>query len=110
MSFSAGGEAATPVMWRPDPLRLADAPIRRFVAARRAEGVALPDDADPALYPALHDLENKGLLDSYERTEKGRIRRYYKLTHKGRKKLVEERKEWKSLSGAVELVLEGART
>jgi DNA-binding PadR family transcriptional regulator len=32
------------------------------------------------LYPPLHGFENRGLLESYEQTENGRVRRYYRLT------------------------------
>jgi transcriptional regulator len=91
---------------------LSEGPNHGYLIAKtiksRSKGVL--DFKEGTLYPALHDLENKGLLDSYERTEKGRKKRYYKLTQKGKKKLVEERKEWKNQSGAVDLVLEGART
>ncbi|MCG3195957.1 MAG: PadR family transcriptional regulator [Candidatus Omnitrophica bacterium] len=65
------------------------------------------DYREGTLYPALHDLENKGLLESYEQIEKGRTRRYYRLTRAGKKKCAEERREWNRFSSAVTLVLEG---
>jgi DNA-binding PadR family transcriptional regulator len=64
----------------------------------RSKGVL--DFKEATLYPALHDLENKGLLESYERIENGRTRRYYRLTEAGRKQCAEVR-EWKRLSGAI---------
>ncbi len=38
-----------------------------------------------ALYPALHKLEAQGLLTPEYETVKGRKRKYYKLTPKGKK-------------------------
>ncbi len=35
------------------------------------------------LYPILHNLEAKGLLQKEERTVKGKIRKYYKITDIG---------------------------
>jgi len=67
------------------------------------------DFKEGTLYPALHALEHKGLLESYEAYEKGRLRRYYKLTERGTKVLAKERKEWRQVSAAVTLILEGAR-
>ncbi|MDZ4858017.1 MAG: PadR family transcriptional regulator [Candidatus Hydrogenedentes bacterium] len=45
----------------------------------------LLDNQEALIYPALHELENDGLLISYEQTVKGRPRRYYKLTERGLK-------------------------
>lgn len=55
-----------------------------------------------ALYPALHRLERKGLLNEDWRTsETGRQAKYYALTPKGRAQLRAERKRWEEFSGAV---------
>ena len=60
------------------------------------------------LYPLLHGLEKKGLLESYEQNaDSARIRKYYHLTNKGRKFLKEKTAEWKEYSSAVSKVLEG---
>lgn len=60
------------------------------------------------LYPLLHGLEKKGLLESYEQNaDSARIRKYYRLTNKGRKHLKEKTEEWKEYSSAVSKVLEG---
>jgi PadR family transcriptional regulator PadR len=48
----------------------------------RSEGVL--DFKEGTLYPALHKLENEGLVESYEGIEKGRPRRYYRITKAGR--------------------------
>ena len=66
------------------------------------------DFKEGTLYPALHSLENKGLLESHEQMENGRIRRYYRLTENGKKALAKERKEWKRFSSAVSLILKEA--
>jgi PadR family transcriptional regulator PadR len=58
------------------------------------------------LYPALHQLEKKGLVKSQWRTaDNGRDRRYYSLTAKGRKAAQEYEKQWQHLTGAVNAVL-----
>lgn len=57
------------------------------------------------LYPALHAHENHGLVESYERTEGGRRRRYYRLTESGHEALAQERAEWRKLVAAVDLIL-----
>ncbi len=44
----------SPVIWRPDPERVATSHLNRFVTARRAEGVRLPPVTDPAAFAALH--------------------------------------------------------
>jgi transcriptional regulator len=62
-----------------------------------------------ALYPALHRLDGKGLLEStWGYTESGRRARYYQLTPKGRKQLAAEVLKWTRYSEAVTLVLSAA--
>lgn len=61
------------------------------------------------LYPLLHQLEEKGYLTTYEEAVgEARIRKYYHLTDKGRKYLVQREQDWKVFSGAVGSVLGGA--
>jgi PadR family transcriptional regulator PadR len=72
----------------------------------RSEGVL--DFKEGTLYPALHKLENEGLAESYEGNEKGRPRRYYRITDAGRAVLAKDRTEWRELSKAVTLILGGA--
>jgi DNA-binding PadR family transcriptional regulator len=57
------------------------------------------------LYPALHKLANEGLIEPFEGVEKGRPRRYYRITGSGRGTLAKDRAEWRELSGAVTLIL-----
>ena len=56
------------------------------------------------LYPLLHNLENKGLITSFQREAEGRPgpkRKYYRLTSKGAKALVDERQQWLSVHEAL---------
>lgn len=50
---------------------------------------------DGTLYPVLHKLEKKELIESYWRTpESGRKRKYYTISNKGKKELVSQKKNW----------------
>ena len=73
----------------------------------RSEGVL--DFQEGTLYPALHKLENEGVVESYEGVERGRTRRYYRITESGRRMLSRDREEWRTMSRAVSLVLEEAQ-
>jgi PadR family transcriptional regulator PadR len=58
------------------------------------------------LYPLLHALENAGDVRAYPRTSpSGRERRYYSLTEKGRRRLMEKTEEWRIFSESVNAVL-----
>ena len=55
-----------------------------------------------SLYPALHRLERRGYLAAeWKISEANRRARYYHLTAKGRKQLLEEQSKWKALVRAV---------
>ena len=69
----------------------------------RSEGVL--DFKEGTLYPALHKLENDGLVESCKGVEKGRPRRYYRITKSGRAVLANDRAEWRQLSRAVTMTL-----
>ena len=59
------------------------------------------------LYPALYRLERQGLIRSeWNVTENHRRARYYSLTREGRRRLTEELAHWRSISRAINLVLE----
>lgn len=72
----------------------------------RSKGVL--DFKEGTLYPALHKLENEGLVASSEELENGRARRYYRITRSGRAVLAKDRAEWRRLSRAVTMILEEA--
>lgn len=60
------------------------------------------------LYPLLHGLENKGMVKSYEeKADSERVRKYYRITPKGKKLLQEKCMEWAAYSSAVNKVLNG---
>jgi DNA-binding PadR family transcriptional regulator len=47
------------------------------------------------LYPVLHRLEKDGFIKSkWKASEKGRLRKYYRLTDAGRRELEREKKQW----------------
>ncbi len=79
-----------------------------IAAEIKAKSKGVLDFREGTLYPALHEQEHKGLIESYEQVENGRIRRYYRLTESGKKAIAKERAEWKRVSRAVTLILEGA--
>jgi PadR family transcriptional regulator PadR len=59
-----------------------------------------------SLYPALHRLEERGLLDcAWRETEGGRMAKFYSLTRSGRRQLEAERSNWERLSTAIGLIL-----
>lgn len=62
-----------------------------------------------SLYPALHRMEQDGLVSAeWGISENNRRARYYRLTAKGRKQLAEEEKNWQLLTQAVAQVLQFA--
>jgi transcriptional regulator len=62
--------------------------------------------SDGSLYPALHKLEQDGLLDSEWRpSENNRRAKFYSLTRAGRKHLQRETANWERIAGAISHVL-----
>jgi len=62
-----------------------------------------------ALYPALHRLEERGLISAeWGPSENNRKAKFYELTAVGRKQLEAERREWERFSSAVALILRDA--
>jgi len=60
-----------------------------------------------SLYPALHRLEQQGLIEAqWGNSENNRQAKFYELTKSGRKQLAEETRSWERLSDAVARVLE----
>ena len=63
-----------------------------------------------SLYPALHRLENRGLLTAdWKMSDTGRESKFYRLTPTGRKQLKAEAASWLRLTEAIELILKPAR-
>jgi PadR family transcriptional regulator PadR len=60
-----------------------------------------------SLYPALHRLENRGLLAAeWKESETGRDAKFYRLTPKGRAQLKTETASWARLVDAIGLILQ----
>lgn len=61
-----------------------------------------------SLYPALHRLERKGLVEAkWEAASKESKRefKYYRLTAAGKKHLVNEQSKWKQMTAAIARIL-----
>ena len=59
-----------------------------------------------SLYPALHRLEDKGLIASFWGTsDNNRKARYYKVTAAGRRRLHQESNRWMQLVSAIGRVM-----
>lgn len=77
--------------------------IARLIQSKSNEVLQVEEGT---LYPALHRLEKKGLLESnWQVTESKRRAKYYSLTDKGRTALTRKQKLWKETSQAVNQVL-----
>jgi len=60
-----------------------------------------------SLYPALHRLERRGWIKAaWQVTDNNRRAKYYALTAKGRKQLDEQTGAWRSLTAAINLLLD----
>jgi len=62
-----------------------------------------------SLYPALHRMEQEGWVRAeWGKTEKNREARFYSLTARGRKQLLEEEESWSRLTEGVARVMRHA--
>jgi transcriptional regulator len=62
-----------------------------------------------ALYPALHRLEERGLVAAeWGASDNNRRAKFYRLTAAGRRRLEAERETWARFAGAVEAILRDA--
>jgi PadR family transcriptional regulator, regulatory protein PadR len=83
-------------------------PVHGYAIALRLQQVTCDVVQVPqgSLYPALHRLENRGLLAAdWKATDTGREAKYYQLTRQGRAQLETETADWRRLTVAVGLVL-----
>lgn len=59
-----------------------------------------------SLYPALHRLEQQGLIESeWGSSDNNRQAKFYQLTRTGKRQLTEEQRNWERLAAAVAKVL-----
>src|SRR5216683_4213180 len=91
-------------------------PVHGYAIAQRLQQVSRNVVQVPqgSLYPALHRLENRGLLAAdWKETDTGRDAKFYRLTRKGRSQLEADTASWRRLTEAVGLILklseEGAK-
>jgi DNA-binding PadR family transcriptional regulator len=76
------------------------------IKSRSSSTFDLPEGT---VYPALHRLEQAGLLASTWTTTAGRKRRVYSLTRRGSSALAEQRRDWGRFAKAVDALLSGGR-
>ena len=59
------------------------------------------------LYPALHRLENSGLMEGkWQVLANGQQRKYYHLTEKGLASLAEKKSHWNEYFNAMNLIIQ----
>ena len=91
---------------------LAETPDHGYGIVRRIEentGGAVRVE-DGSLYPALYRLEKKGLVKGeWGRSEAKKRARFYRLTDKGRRRLVRETAQWARFARGVSRLLLGER-
>jgi PadR family transcriptional regulator, regulatory protein PadR len=83
-------------------------PVHGYAIAQRLQQISRDIVQVPggSLYPALHRLENRGLLKSdWKETDSGRDAKFYRLTNKGRAHLDAQAASWRRLTEAVGLIL-----
>jgi PadR family transcriptional regulator, regulatory protein PadR len=84
------------------------APLHGYGIAQRLQQLSrdVVQVQQGSLYPALHRLENRGLLAAeWALSEKGREAKFYTLTRKGRAHMEREEASWCRLVEAVGLIL-----
>ena len=83
-------------------------PLHGYAIAQRLQQASRDVVQVPqgSLYPALHRLENRGLLAAdWKETQTGREAKFYKLTRKGRAQLEADAASWNRLAQAVGMIL-----
>jgi transcriptional regulator len=86
-------------------------PIHGYAVARRIQQIShgVLQVQQGSLYPALHRMENQGLLVAeWKESETGRDAKFYRLTAKGRARLKSETANWERLSEAIGLIFQAA--
>ena len=84
-------------------------PIHGYAIAQRIRQISRDvfQVQQGSLYPALHRMENRGLLRAeWKPSETGREAKFYQLTRKGEAQLKEETANWARLAEAVGLILQ----
>jgi PadR family transcriptional regulator len=90
---------------------LASEPRHGWAIAKRIQAVSgdVLQVKQGSLYPALHRLEQQGLIRAeWGKNETGREAKFYSLTKAGRTQLEAEITQWERLSAAIRLTLRNA--
>jgi len=83
---------------------LALEPLNGWTISQRLRAVSgeVLQVSDGSLYPALHKLEQRGLINAEWRpSENNRRAKFYALTRAGRRELERESANWQRLSAAI---------
>ena len=86
-------------------------PLHGYAIAQRIQQISrhLLQVQQGSLYPALHRLEDRGLLDAeWRESDTGREAKFYRLTPRGRAQLESETANWRQLVEAVGLILKAS--
>jgi PadR family transcriptional regulator, regulatory protein PadR len=82
--------------------------IGQTIRAQSAESLKIETGS---LYPALHRLEKQGWVKAdWKQTEANQRAKFYRLTPKGKKQLLQERDRWTQLVSAIGTILNPRRT
>jgi PadR family transcriptional regulator PadR len=82
--------------------------IGQTIRTRSAESLQIETGS---LYPALHRLEKQGWVKSdWGQTEANQRAKFYRLTPKGKKQLLQERDRWSQLVSAIGTILSPRKT
>ena len=82
---------------------LAEGPAHGYavIESLRTRSKGVFDLPEGTIYPALHRLEDQGLLKSSWSEDSARRKRVYQLTPKGQQVLTARQAEWKQFSKAI---------
>ena len=89
---------------------VAAGPIHGYAIAQRIRQLSrdVLEVRQGSLYPALHRLEHRSLLQAnWKPSETGRNAKFYSLTRKGRSQLGSEQANWAQLRDAIEQIMRG---
>jgi PadR family transcriptional regulator PadR len=90
---------------------LALGPLHGYAVAQRLQQISrdVVQVTQGTLYPALHRLENRGLLSAeWKMSDTGREAKFYRLTRKGRVEMDRELRDWQRLTDAIQLIVKTA--
>jgi PadR family transcriptional regulator PadR len=84
---------------------LKDGDTYGYQLSERVSGIMVV--AETALYPVLRRLEAQEMLSTYSEEHNGRLRKYYRITKKGREKLTEYIEELSELERIIRMITKG---